>query len=86
MRAVENGKYLVRAGNTGITAIISPLGEIISSLETDTADALSGEIGFIEERTLYSRIGDIILLPGLLLVLLTAANDIYQHTKFKEKK
>ena len=84
LRAVENGKYLIRAGNTGITAVISPSGGIISRLSIDTAAALNGQISFVSERTLYSRIGDIILLPGLLLTLFIAACDIYKHIKFKK--
>lgn len=84
LRAVENGKYLIRAGNTGITAVISPSGEIISRLPIDTAAALNGQISFVSERTLYSRIGDVILLPGLLLTLFIAACDIYKHIKFKK--
>lgn len=84
MRAVENGKYLLRAGNTGITAIISPSGEIISRLQTDTAGSLNGTVSMISERTLYSRIGDLILLPGLLFTLYAAACSIYEHIKFKK--
>ena len=32
-RAIENNKYLLRAGNTGITAVITPKGEIKGTLE-----------------------------------------------------
>nr|WP_207145090.1 apolipoprotein N-acyltransferase [Persephonella atlantica] len=33
VRAVETGKYLIRAANTGISAVINPVGEIKSSLK-----------------------------------------------------
>lgn len=86
MRAVENGRYLVRAGNTGITAIIAPSGKILYELNPDTAAALPGKVSMLDKRTLYSYIGDSILLPGLLLALYTGAYYIYDCIMFKKKK
>lgn len=86
MRAAENGRYLLRAGNTGITAIISPSGRVLSELSPDTTAALPGKVSMLSKRTLYSYIGDSILLPGLLLTLYTGAYYIYDCIKFKKKK
>ena len=33
MRAIENGRYLVRSANTGISTVITPRGEVIEQLE-----------------------------------------------------
>ena len=44
MRALENGRYLMRATNTGMTAIIGPDGKIISQLPSFEQGVLTGEI------------------------------------------
>lgn len=66
LRAVENGRYLVRSGNSGITAVIAPDGEITAQLETYTRGSLTGCVTFLDSRTPYSVTGD---LPAALLML-----------------
>lgn len=69
MRAAENRKWLLRAGNCGISAIISPAGEVIQSRSQREKGTVSGEISVIEEKSLYATTGDIfITLPALLTV------------------
>jgi apolipoprotein N-acyltransferase len=60
MRAVENGTYLVRAANTGVSAIIAPSGEILAATDLFTRQALSGTIRLRQEETLYTRTGDLL--------------------------
>ena len=45
-RAIENGKYVVRASNNGMAAIINPLGQIEKKI--DYGD--SGYIDFINRK------------------------------------
>lgn len=74
-RAVENRLYLLRAANTGITAIIDPTGKIISHTDLFTACALKGRIRFIDNRTFYMAYGDAfayLCLISLALVILTS--------------
>ena len=69
MRAAENRKWLLRAGNCGISAIISPAGEVIQSRSQREKGTVIGEISVIEEKSLYATTGDIfITLPALLTV------------------
>jgi apolipoprotein N-acyltransferase len=60
MRAVENGMYLVRAANTGITAVVAPTGEILAETGIFTEAALLGTIHPRLGETPYSRFGDVL--------------------------
>jgi apolipoprotein N-acyltransferase len=59
LRAVENKRFLVRAANTGISAVIAPTGKILAQTELFTEAALPATITALDQLTLYSRIGDI---------------------------
>ncbi len=49
MRAVENGVYVVQAANTGISAIIDPLGRVVKRSNVgQTADPFRRDIRFTE--------------------------------------
>ena len=57
-RAIENRLYLVRAANTGISAIIDPTGEILSRTGIFERTTLKGEVKIIDEKTFYAAYGD----------------------------
>ncbi|MFN3476278.1 MAG: apolipoprotein N-acyltransferase [Candidatus Methylomirabilales bacterium] len=57
-RAVENRVYLIRAANTGISAIVAPTGEIVKATDLFVEAALSGAIRLKEGTTFYTRFGD----------------------------
>ena len=60
LRAIENGRYLARAGNTGVTAIVDPYGRVTARLDLFEAGALSWDLRLLDGRTIYTRIGDLI--------------------------
>ncbi len=60
MRAVENGTYLVRAANTGVTAVIGPTGEILTATDLFTEAAVLGTIRPRQGETPYTRYGDVL--------------------------
>jgi apolipoprotein N-acyltransferase len=60
MRAVENGTYLVRAANTGVTAVIAPTGAILGETGIFTEAALVGTIRLRQGETPYTRYGDVL--------------------------
>jgi len=69
-RAVENRLYLVRAANTGVSAVIDPTGAILSRTRVFERTVLKGEVKFIDEKTFYAAYGDLfVYLCGLLLIL-----------------
>jgi apolipoprotein N-acyltransferase len=58
-RAVENGKYLVRAANTGITAVVDPRGRVLERTELFERRALVREVPIVPGLTFYARRGDV---------------------------
>jgi len=66
-RAIEQGLPLVRAANTGISAIIDAKGQVIRHLPLGVAGALEGHLPGAIKPTVYSRTGDLPIL-GLLLI------------------
>jgi apolipoprotein N-acyltransferase len=68
-RAVENRLYLVRAANTGISAIIDPTGKILSQTGLFERTVLKGEVKYVDEKTFYAAYGDIfVYLCGIMLI------------------
>jgi apolipoprotein N-acyltransferase len=70
MRAMENGRYLLRATNNGITAIVNPKGRITERLPQFEQGVLRGLVVPYEGATPYTRNGDWPLLVGLGLLLM----------------
>ncbi len=61
LRAVESGKYMLRAANTGISSVIDPLGRTKAELGALEKGYVTADVVFIGERTVYSYIGNIII-------------------------
>jgi apolipoprotein N-acyltransferase len=68
-RAIENRRWFVRAANTGISAIISPTGKIVSSLSIFESGIVTGDVSFRTELSVYTRWGGLLPVPFLLLSL-----------------
>jgi apolipoprotein N-acyltransferase len=58
MRAVENGRWLLRDTNTGVTAAIDPFGRVVQSVPRKTRTALIASYALDAITTFYSRHGD----------------------------
>lgn len=85
LRAVENRRYIARAASTGISAIISSDGEVSDMLGPLTKGYITASIHRNTERTLYSYVGDIIVLPCLLFIAFFALKDILERCKNPHK-
>lgn len=57
LRAIETGRYLLRAGNDGITAAVDPHGRVIARLPRHVRAALTVHFAFLDDLTLYVRYG-----------------------------
>ena len=56
-RAVETRRSLVRAANTGISALVDPLGDILCESKLFVSSYLSATLPLTSERTLFVRLG-----------------------------
>jgi apolipoprotein N-acyltransferase len=70
MRAIEQGRYLARSANTGISGFVDPYGRVLQKSKLFESAVLVEDLRFLTNRTVYSRIGDLV---GWLSVALTAA-------------
>ena len=70
VRAIEEGLPLVRAANTGISAVVDPLGRVIASLPLGTDGVLDARLPKPVAPTVYARTGDSIagIVIGMALV------------------
>ena len=69
-RALETGRYLLRATNTGITAIVAPDGVVQGRVPQFQVQVLEGEILPMGGMTLYARTGDLGVVSLLVLMLI----------------
>ena len=70
MRAIEQGRYLARAANTGISGVIDPYGRVLVRTNLFETEAVVAEARFVQQRTLYAQVGDAVAFASILVVLL----------------
>src|SRR5690606_7833372 len=66
LRAIEEGLPLVRAANTGISAVVDPFGRVVRALPLGEAGVIDAALPQPAPPTVFSRLGDV---PALLLVI-----------------
>ncbi len=74
VRAVETGRYLVRAANTGISGVVDPYGRVLVASSLFQTGTYVGEVRWLNGSTMYTRVGDSLawacmLVLGLLMLL-----------------
>jgi apolipoprotein N-acyltransferase len=81
-RAVENGKFLVRAANTGISAVVDPRGRVMERTALFEPAVLVREVPFVAGTTFYARHGDVFAWSCFALAaVLTAASLVRMKTE-----
>lgn len=70
MRAIETGRFLARAANTGITAAVDPYGRELVRAEMFQPLSVTADVRLLDGQTIYTRVGDLI---AWLCAALTAA-------------
>ena len=71
MRAKENGRWFIRATNTGVTAFIDHKGHIVKKAPMDQEAILRGELPAMQGQTLYTKFSDwpVMIFSALLLLV-----------------
>lgn len=59
IRAVEEGRYIVRAANTGISGAVDPYGRTIARTRLFEPAAITVDVRLLDHRTIYSYLGDL---------------------------
>lgn len=72
MRAVEEGLPVIRAANTGISAVIDAKGRMLAKLDMQKTGIIDAVLPVPLSRTLYARAGDWMVSPLMALAWLLA--------------
>lgn len=67
LRAVEEGLPLIRAANTGVSAVVDAYGRVLASIDMNRTGIIDHAIPAARSATPYSRWGDAMLLALLVL-------------------
>ena len=85
VRAIEQGKALVRAANTGISAIVDPYGRVQQRLDLGEHGVIDGNLPRpLDQRPYYARWGDITTLLFIMVtavILLLSSGEWRKHSK-----
>jgi len=60
IRAVEEGRYVVRAANTGISGAVDPYGRSLAETRLFELTGIIADVRLLNGRTIYNRFGDVI--------------------------
>ena len=69
MRAIEEGRYLVRSANTGISGIVDPYGRVLERTAVFQQTVLVGPARFLRTSTFYARHGDVLAYAAAIATL-----------------
>jgi apolipoprotein N-acyltransferase len=72
-RAIEEGRYLLRASNAGPSVIIDPHGRILATLPLGAHGVLTGRVAPRTDLTWYARYGDVLPWASLLASVIALA-------------
>ncbi|RJP81876.1 MAG: apolipoprotein N-acyltransferase [Desulfobacteraceae bacterium] len=86
-RAIEHRRPLVRSTNTGISAIVDPVGRIQKRTGQRTREILAGEVPMMTGRTIYSYVGNAFgILVSCISVILLGYSFFYKSQNSDMKK
>ena len=86
LRAIELDRYIIRSGNTGISAIINNKGEIIKKLDVLQEGYVLDTVKTYNTRTLYSCVGNIIILAAFIFMIILSIRLRIKTKKIKDRE
>ena len=84
LRAIESGRYVVRAANTGISTVINSKGEILTRLDPLVDGMIMSEVRVNTHLTLYARIGNFFIYALITAFVLLVVTDIHDGGAYKK--
>lgn len=83
LRAIENGRYVLRAANCGISAVITPYGTVKDSITNSESGKIISNANLISKRTLYTMTGELFWCVSLVIILVGINKMIKQKYNYK---
>jgi len=81
LRAVERGIPLVRAANTGISAVVDPYGRVTASLAVGREGIIDADLPAVTPVTVFDKIGTAILIGLCSAFFLVSLAGMRRHTR-----
>lgn len=81
VRAVETGRYLVRAANTGISGVVDPYGRVVVQSPLFETGTWVGGVRWLDGTTLYVRTGDAVAWACMLVVVALLALPMVERIR-----
>ncbi|HBL83669.1 MAG: apolipoprotein N-acyltransferase [Clostridiales bacterium GWF2_38_85] len=85
LRAIENGRYMVRAANTGVSMLINTKGQVLILLPALQKGFVSGNVYTSSKITLYTEYGDTALHLSNIIIIISILFSIYKSIKNKKE-
>ena len=86
LRAIESGRYVVRAANTGISSIIDPMGNVNENLGAMERGYIISDVQMRNDTTLYSLIGNVVVYACIAFVVIVSIIDVVNKVKINKKR
>lgn len=87
LRAIENRRYIARSANTGVSAFISPRGEIIKKTPYWQQTAIKHSLPLQTSKTIFTKYGDLLMKPlSFFAILLLLYSIVINKVRKKEAK
>jgi apolipoprotein N-acyltransferase len=86
LRAIENERYLLRATNDGVTAVIDPYGRVLERTPRQRAMVLAGNFDYRVGKTFYTAHGDIFAWLCLVICVVFGAEHAWQIAVGSERQ
>lgn len=77
MRAIEHRRYVLRASNSGISAIIDPNGKILQQSRLFEPAQINGTCRLLNQTSIYTKYGNWVLYAGAAVLLLACLRQIF---------
>jgi len=78
-RAIENRLFLLRSTNTGVSAVVDPVGRVVQHTSLDDAEVITADIAVLPGGTPYQQFGDLFAWACCALSALFVTSSLYRR-------